>query len=54
MINHGTRAQNVFTNHNHRATRVHVTKSERAKYFRNGSFQGNINIQEVLDSGMGS
>ena len=54
MINHGTRAQNVFTNHNHRAIGVHVTKSERAKYFPDGSFQGNFNFQEVLDSAMGS
>ena len=55
MINHGTRAQNVFTNHNHRATRVHATRSdERAKYFPDGSFQGIFNVQEVLDSAMGS
>ena len=28
-------------------------QDERAKYFPDGSFQGNFNVQEVLDSAMG-
>ena len=32
---------------------LYATRRECAKYFPNGSFQGNFDVQEVLDSAMG-
>ena len=53
MINRSGGAENAFTNQNHKTSRVHFPRGERTNIFPNSSSQGNVHIQEMLDSAVG-